>query len=111
MNEPIDLAPIQALIGRMQAYATTADDYSVVHVINNWADELETALAALASQRADSEQAKAEHTRAILHFTIKGYDAGENADAKHWRKRAEEAEAEIERLKALALAAGHPCDR
>ncbi len=38
------------------------------------------------------ETAKIEHTRAILRYTFKGYTAGENADSKHWRERAEAAE-------------------
>lgn len=44
-----------------------------------------------------------EHTRAILranlHSTLKGYTAGENADAKAWRERAEAAEATIARIR------------
>lgn len=39
--------------------------------------------------------ALAEHTRAILRYTAKGYAAGENADSKAWRQRAEKAEAEL----------------
>lgn len=50
------------------------------------------------------ERVEAEHIRAILHFTMKGYTAGENTDAKHWRKRAEEAEAELGRLRAPSRA-------
>lgn len=40
----------------------------------------------------------AEHTRAILQATLKGYQAGENVDAKHWRERAETAEAKVDKL-------------
>jgi hypothetical protein len=47
---------------------------------------------------AEIARLRVEHTRAVLHYTAKGYQAGENADAKHWRQRAEEAEAEIARL-------------
>lgn len=49
---------------------------------------------------AEIERLQAEHTRAVLHYTFKGYMAGENVDARHWRERAENAEAEIERLRA-----------
>jgi hypothetical protein len=38
---------------------------------------------------------RVEHTRAILHYTAKGYAAGENTNAKHWRERAEKAEAAL----------------
>ena len=45
----------------------------------------------------ESEWFQAEITRAILRYTVRGYTAGENADAKHWRTRAEEAEAKLGR--------------
>lgn len=41
----------------------------------------------------DHEQA--EVTRALLRGTVKGYAAGENADAKAWRQRAETAESKL----------------
>jgi Protein of unknown function (DUF551) len=50
------------------------------------------------------ERLRVEHTRAVLHFTLKGYTAGENADSKAWRKRAEAAEAEVATLRALPSA-------
>lgn len=50
---------------------------------------------------AEVERLRVEHTRAILHYTLKGYTAGENTDAKHWRQRAEQAEL------ALSKAEGH----
>jgi cytochrome c556 len=45
-----------------------------------------------------------EVTRAVLHFTLKGYTAGENADSKAWRERAEAAETEVAKLRALSSA-------
>lgn len=53
--------------------------------------------------RADVEQQKAEHTRAILRSTVKGYTAGENDDSKAWRQRAEEAEAGLAREQTIRL--------
>ncbi len=37
-------------------------------------------------------------TRAVLYYTAKGYIAGENTDSKHWRERAEAAEAKLAAL-------------
>lgn len=47
----------------------------------------------------ERDAAIADKTRALLRGTVKGFSAGENADAKHWRKRAEAAEAEVAALK------------
>jgi hypothetical protein len=49
----------------------------------------------IATLLTEVERLKVEHTRAILHYTVKGYTAGENTDAKHWRERAEKAEAQL----------------
>lgn len=38
------------------------------------------------------QELKAENTRAVLRYTVKGFQAGENATAKYWRERAEAAE-------------------
>ena len=69
----------------------------------HWRKQAETAETSVATLTArcealeqektlELETAKIEHTRAILRYTVKGYTAGENADSKHWRERAEAAE-------------------
>ena len=44
---------------------------------------------------AEREEHKAGVTRAVLNYTARGYRAGENTDAKHWRERAEQAEVQL----------------
>jgi hypothetical protein len=51
--------------------------------------------AKIAKLERESADLKVEHTRAVLRYTAKGYAAGENTDAKHWRERAEAAEADV----------------
>lgn len=56
-------------------------------------------LDSLLIEAADACEAKdAEITRAVLLYTAKGYAAGENTDAKHWREAAEAAEAKLAAL-------------
>ncbi len=62
------------------------------------ADERDALLARCEALETELEHQKAETTRAVLHYTVKGYTAGENADSKHWRERAETAEARCEAL-------------
>jgi hypothetical protein len=49
---------------------------------------------------------RAECARMVLRYTLKGYTAGENTDAKRWRKRAEDAEAKLASSPARAGRAG-----
>lgn len=42
--------------------------------------------------QAKLQTATADQTRALMRGTVKGFEAGENADAKVWRQRAEDAE-------------------
>jgi hypothetical protein len=67
------------------------DIYAAYKLLESFVDEI--------------ERLHVERTRDALHYTFKGYQAGENTDAKHWRQRAEAAEAEIERLRSQATAA------
>ena len=48
---------------------------------------------------AEIQRLEAETTRALLRGTVKGYAAGESTDGRHWRQRAEAAEAENARLR------------
>jgi hypothetical protein len=55
---------------------------------------------ALARQADAPLEPNPEVTRALLRGLVKGYTAGENTDAKHWRQRAESAEARVAELEA-----------
>jgi hypothetical protein len=50
------------------------------------------------ARAAERQQHQAELTRAVLRYTVKGFTAGENTDAKVWRQRAEQAEATVRAL-------------
>ncbi len=62
--------------------------------------ELDALHAEVARLTAERDEAIATKMRAILHSTFKGYMAGENVDAKHWREHAEHAEARVASLEA-----------
>lgn len=59
--------------------------------------EMRAQIATLTQER---DEARAEATRNVLRYTVRGFTAGENADSKAWRERAEAAEARITALEA-----------
>ncbi len=73
----------------------TGDSFTEIKVLKRTVATLTARCEAL---KTELEHQKAETTRAVLHYTVKGYTAGENADSKHWRERAETAEARCEAL-------------
>lgn len=52
----------------------------------------------LSAAERERDEAIADKIRAILRATAKGYTAGENTDGRHWRQRAEQAEALLHAL-------------
>ncbi len=70
----------------------------VQELADNRQDEIATLTARCEALETELEHQKAETTRAVLRYTVKGYMAGENADSKHWRERAEAAEKRREAL-------------
>jgi hypothetical protein len=65
-----------------------------------YGQDLYAAYKLLESFVAEIERLHVDHTRAVLRYTVKGYQAGENADGHRWRVIAETREAEIARLRA-----------
>lgn len=87
--------PSQQLRERLQYWQREVIGYRL--------QERSTIVELLKDVEAALDSAQVKETRALIHGTVRGYDAGENATAKHWRQRAEKAEA--------ALAAQDKCPR
>lgn len=79
--------PTPTLIERMQYWQREVIGYRL--------QERSTLIQLLKDAEAAIESAQVKETRALIHGTVRGYDAGENATAKHWRERAETAEAAL----------------
>ncbi len=83
-QQELDLEVFKALAADCHRIGTSRDGVPWSKV----GDDVQTLIAEI-------ERLRVEHTRAILHYTVKGYTAGKNTDAKHWRERAEKAEAAL----------------